>query len=134
MRNLLSYPDDERRATTAGINLFFSALLGANLGAMNAMPLAEYFQLVLMLVGAVTGILTIAVSKRPVIIWTTAAALVLILGLVALIPDFGPAGVEAELDRLAVTLGVWAAMLVLLRLTPSSDGALGAAKDDEVEL
>ena len=133
MKSLFTYPADERRATMAGINLFFSALLGANLGAMSALPLDDYFKMVLMLVGAVTAVLTIAISKRPVIVWTTAAALAVILGSVTLIRDLNPDGIGAEMDRLVVTLGVWVAMLVLLRLTPSSEDQVEATPDEEID-
>ena len=64
MKALLSYPDNERRATAAGVNLFFSALLGANVGMMNDMPLNDYFKMMVLLTGAVTAIFTIAVSER----------------------------------------------------------------------
>ena len=123
MKGLLSYAQDERRATVAGINLFFSALLGANLGAMNSIPLSEYFQMVLILAGAVTAVLTLAVSKRPVIMWTTGLLLLLILAPFVLVDDFGPNRIAGELDRLAVTLAVWVVMLLMVRATPSSDGS-----------
>ena len=131
MKGLLAYSDDERRATLTGINLFFSALLGANLGAMNTMPLGDYVQMVVILAGAVTAVLTLAVSKRRLIISTTALALALILAAILLVPEVGPDSDKGVMDRLAVTLGVWVAMLLVLRMTPSSDGDRSAPVVDD---
>ena len=111
---LFNYSAKEQRTTLASLNLFFSALLGANLGTMNEIPLSEYFKMVLLLVGAVTAILMIAVSKRGAIVFRT----MLVLLAVGVLATSGTKGVEREFVRLAITLSLWLSLLLLLRLTP----------------
>jgi hypothetical protein len=137
LRGLITYTHDERRATLAGVNLFFSALLGANLGALSNIPLSDYFRLVLLLVGAVTAILTIAVSRRRVTVISTATALAVVLATISLVPGAGGARLGDDLDRMAVTLAVWLVMLMLVRLTPSDGSPVKPTEnpaDDEIDL
>ena len=137
LRGLITYTQDERRATMAGVNLFFSALLGANLGALSDIPLGRYFQMILLLVGAVTAILTIAVSNRPTTVVSTAIALAVVLGSITLIPDFAGKGLAEDLQRMSVTLAVWLAMLLTVRLTPAHRAqdtqSSHALDDDEID-
>jgi hypothetical protein len=118
MKALLRYPENERRATGAGVNLFFSALLGANVGMMNDLPLNDYFKMILLLTGAVTSVFTIAVSERRSVIWSSGAALAIILvGMGAAFPMVAEAS-RQQFYRLIMTIAVWLAMLLILRFTP----------------
>lgn len=134
LRGLFTYSADERRATIAGINLFFSALLGANLGVLSDIPLADYVKLILLLAGAVMAVLTIAVAKRRITVISTSVSLATILACVAIVPGFGVEGMEGNVNRMAVTLAVWLVMLLMVRFTPSAGEAPAGAgtEDDEI--
>ena len=121
MRKLLSYSGDERRATINGVNLFFSALLGANLGTLGDVPLDEYFQLIVILVGAVTAILTLAITRRrSTAIWTGFAIALLIFA-IAILPGQRAQALADDFQRMAITLAVWLVMLLTVRFTPEAE-------------
>jgi hypothetical protein len=137
MRTLFSQPENERHASLAAVNLFFGVLLGANLGSINSVPLFDYVKLVLLLGGSVMALYTIAVSTR----WRTVGGLIvayaLLLGVTIVDSDLRPEGMEAEMERIVATLGIWFLFVVIVRLTPLMGGgsAAGAgATLDEIEL
>lgn len=113
--------EGERRACVLGMNLFFGALLGANIASFNQLPLYDYIVLTSLIGGAVMGLFTIAVSRRPYMVWMTILTYSLVLGVFILEPQMRPAGMEQELSRIAVTLGIWMVFIVLLRFTPSTE-------------
>lgn len=119
LRALVTYTADERRATLAGVNLFFSALLGANLGSLNELSLFEYVRYVLLLAGAVTAVLTIGVARRRSTVFSTALAFGAVLTAILVVPDI----VGDDFKRMAATLIIWLAMLLTVRITPSADDA-----------
>ena len=121
MKALFSYPEKELRATTDGVNLFFSALLGANVGVMNDMPLNDYFKMILLLTGAVTAVFTMAVSERRSVFWSTGLAFAIILLGLGVAPPVTSEESRQEFHRLVVTMGVWLGMLLLLRFTPTTN-------------
>ena len=117
---LISYAGDERRATISGVNLFFSALLGANLGTLGDVPLDQYLQLTIILVGAVTAILTIAITRRrSMAIWSGLAVALLIFA-IAFLPGRRMGELADDFQRMAITLGVWLIMLLVVRFTPEA--------------
>jgi hypothetical protein len=118
---LMKTPENERRATLAGVNLFFGVLLGANLGSINSVPLFDYVKLTILLSGSVMALYTIAVSKRPRTIWTLIILYGGLLAITILVPDMRPVGMEAEMERIIATLVIWLAFLTLVRLSPSAD-------------
>jgi hypothetical protein len=128
MKFMRKTPENERRATLAGVNLFFGVLLGANLGAINAVPLFDYVKLVILLSGSVMALYTIAVSKRPRAIWTLILLYGALLGVTIAVPDLRPEGMEAEMERIIATLAIWLAFLTLVRLSPSADSEEDGAK------
>lgn len=132
---LISYSGDERRATITGVNLFFSALLGANLGTLGDVPLDEYFQLIIILVGAVTAILTIAITRRRSMAIWSGFAVALIIGVIAFLPGRRMGELADDFQRMAITLGVWLTMLLVVRFTPEADHStqLGGENPEELE-
>jgi len=118
---LLGMSEIERRACVLGMNLFFGALLGANIASFNELPLKDYVLLTSLIGGAVMGLFTIAVSRRPYMVWMTILTYAVVLALFVYDPALRPAGKEQEFSRIAVTLGIWMAFIVLLRFTPSTD-------------
>ncbi len=127
LKELVSYSDEERRGTMVGVNLFFGALLGANLGATEKLPLAEYAQLVIMLCGVITSMFTIVASRRRLVVLVTSGLLVWILGaMIYLSDELVPAEAVADLHRMLVTLLIWVVFTVAIKLTPAiRDGEPG---------
>ncbi|MGZ8282306.1 MAG: hypothetical protein ACXWUN_05055, partial [Allosphingosinicella sp.] len=90
----------EKRSNVSGLSLFFGALLGANLGTLNELPLRDYVGLVVLLVGAVTTIqISIATDRRRYALGLIALYVVL-LGCLYLVPDLRPAMAEKDLLKL----------------------------------
>ena len=54
----------EKVGSVDGLNLFFGALLGANLGTMQSLPLLQYGKLVILLAGTVIVLRMISTSER----------------------------------------------------------------------
>ena len=118
---VLTYSDEERRATMVGVNLFFGALMGANLGVTERLPLGDYAQLVVLLCGMITGMFTIVVSQRRSVVIVTSGAIAVILGMIVLSAvDLVPPDAVADLHRIIVTLLIWLAFIVAVKLTPAA--------------
>ena len=130
IKTLLTYTQDERRATLTGINLFFSALLGANLGGLSEVGLTDYAKYVILLAGAVTGVLTIGVAQRRSTVISTALAFAVVLGSIIVVPGI----VGEDFRRMAVTLIIWLVLLLLVRFTPATEGPSGPLPLDEAEI
>lgn len=120
MRALIAQPENERRAAFAGVNLFFGVLLGANLGSINIIPIADYVKMVILLSGSVMALYTIAVSTRPRLIWSLVIIYGALLAVTVAVPDLRPEGMEAEMERIIATLAIWLTCLVIVRLTPQT--------------
>jgi hypothetical protein len=83
--------------------------------------------MVLLLVGAVTAILMIAVSKRGAILFRTALVLLAVL----LLATLGTDGAEREFLRLAITLSLWLGLLLVLRLASVAKADEGLVAESE---
>ena len=102
-----------------GLNLFFGALLGANLGTTQGMSLWDYFKIVVLLAGTVMVIRMVSTSERRLYMLANVALYVLIMGGFLLVPMFQPKGVEVgDLHRLAVTLAIWVSFVLLSEWIP----------------
>ena len=137
MKSLFSQSDAERRAGIAATNLFFSVVLGANLGSINSLELYDYVLLLMLLSGSVMALFTIAVSKRRRVVWSLAAIYGLVLGGMVLFPELRPDRMEEEILRIIATLGFWLLLLLMMRLSPTIEDAEPARKpviDDEDEV
>lgn len=105
-----------------GLNLFFGALLGANLGTMQALALWDYVKLIFLLAGTVMVIRMVSTSERRIYMLVNVAVYVLLIGGILLVPAFQPKGMGiADLHRLAATLGIWVAFVLAAEFTPVSD-------------
>ena len=111
----------EKRATVGALGLFFGALLGANLGTLNELPLKDYVMLVVLLVGAVTTIQISVASERRVQAFATVAVYVAIIASIYLFPGLRPHMAESDLLKLLATLAIWLGMTVVVEATPSSE-------------
>ena len=118
----------EQRSSLDGINLFFGALLGANLGSLNNLELAEYAGLVIMLAGAVVTLRVFTTSERRSYAFMLLGLYVLITALYLFDPPSQFDGLAAaDRHRLAVTLGIWLATTVMTFYSPIREKAVEQA-------
>lgn len=109
----------EKQGMVNAINLFFGALLGANLGTLDAMPLGGYALIVLLLAGAVGAIQVALHSERRLYAAATLGAYALLLGLMLAFPTRIIDGLALDdMQRIIVTLIVWLGMAIVTELVP----------------
>jgi hypothetical protein len=119
MRRLIRNTEGGKAGTIDGLNLFFGALLGANLGTVGQMPLLSYLELILLLAGAVITLRMLSTSAKRRMMLITIGFYGLLLAGIALVPEFHPEGLAVgDLYRLVVTLAVWIVCVVAAELTP----------------
>jgi hypothetical protein len=119
MRRLFRNTEGGKAGTIDGLNLFFGALLGANLGTVGQMPLLSYLELILLLAGAVITLRMLSTSAKRRLMLFTIGFYGLLLAGIALLPEFHPEGLAVnDLYRLVVTLAVWILCVVAAELTP----------------
>jgi hypothetical protein len=109
-----------------GLNLFFGALLGANLGTIQELQGFVYFQMILLLAGTVIVIRMVSTSERRTYMLVSVAIYAILVGAYLLWPPVQPKGIPAaDLQRLAMTLGIWIALVLAAELKPigRADGA-----------
>jgi hypothetical protein len=102
-----------------GLNLFFGALLGANLGTTQGMRLYDYGMLIVLLAGTVMVLRMLSTYERKVYMFVTLAIYVAIIAAILLVPAFQPKGMAiADLHRLVVTLAIWLLFVLGAELSP----------------
>ena len=121
----------EKRAHSAALNLFFGALLGANLGTLTGLPLRDYVYLIVLLVGTVSTLhISIASERRGYI----ALLILFYLALFAahfLKPSLRPAMAEDDLLKLVATLAIWFGAVVMVEFTPTLDPPASAPPPEQ---
>ena len=127
MRDFFRNTTGGKAGSIDGLNLFFGALLGANLGTVQGMGLFDYFKIIVLLAGTVMVIRMLSTSERRVYMLVNVALYVVLIGGFLLVPTFQPKGVAAvDLQRIAVTLAVWVTLVLAAELMPmrqTSDSA-----------
>jgi len=120
MKHLFRNTPGGKTGAIDGLNLFFGALLGANLGTMQALDLPQYIELVLLLAGTVMVLRMLSTSERPIYMLVLVGIYIAIIAtlLVFLPPKGLPA---ADLHRLTVTLAIWVACILGAELSPVHD-------------
>lgn len=122
MRKFFRNTPGEKLGSIDGLNLFFGALLGANLGTMQSLPLDEYVKIVLLLAGTVMVLRMISTSRRRLKVFSILALYILLVGAMLLMPAFRPKGLaEDALHKLVATLGVWLAAVLLVEFSPMGE-------------
>lgn len=112
----------ERAGSVDGVNLFFGALIGANLGTLEGMDLRHYAILIALLAGTVTALRLVSLSDRRGLALTGLATWLALLGAIYVIPALAPAGLQqGDLDRLAVTILIWVGAVLTFELSPIHD-------------
>jgi hypothetical protein len=119
MKKLLKNTEGGKAGTIDGLNLFFGALLGANLGTVSGLDLYPYILLILLLAGMVIALRMVSTSPRKGLMAGTILIYVAILGVVAVVPDFQPKGLDlGDLHRLIATLIIWVALVLAAEFSP----------------
>jgi hypothetical protein len=105
-----------------GLNLFFGALLGANLGMLQGLKLVHYLMMIGVLAGMVMGLRLVSTSedrRRPIVVLLVYA---LLLATIVTLPGFRPAGLAiADLHKLVGTMGIWILLAFAIELSPTRD-------------
>ena len=115
-----------------GLNLFFGALLGANLGTLDRLSLGDYVQLTILLAGTVMALRMFATSERRVYMVVVLGIYALMLGAIATVPKLKPEGMdEGDLHRLIATLAIWVTFVLAAELMPTRAEAPALASTDE---
>jgi hypothetical protein len=122
MKSLWIQTRREKTGTIDGINLFFGALLGANLGTIGTLPLLEYAKLIMLLAGLVMTIRLVSVSERRWYALGTLALYVVLMSGVLFLPLLRPEGLATDdLHRLVATLAIWVTVTMAVELYPTSE-------------
>lgn len=134
MREYLVQTHRERRGGIDGVNLFFGALLGANLGTVEQMPMGDYLKLIVLLAGTVVGLRMISTSERRLYALLSLGLYMFIVGFALFSPTLRPQGLpEPALTRLGATLGVWVGAVLLLEFWPVKKPGIRQAEQQEPE-
>lgn len=122
-RGLLGIEDQtlaEKRAAVNGTNLFFGALIGANLGSLERLVLEDYLLLVTMVALVVLYIQLAPVARKR---WRRLAELLLVVGTlyVLLMTPFGERIFKSEPPpgpHLFYTVALWMLSIFSLEIRP----------------
>ena len=124
MRRLFRNTAGGKAGAIDGLNLFFGALLGANLGTLDALRLVDYIQLTTLLAGTVMAVRMVSTSERRTRMLAVLAVYAAPLVALALLPDLKPANMKVDdLHRLVATLAVWVAFVLMIEMSPLSEAA-----------
>jgi hypothetical protein len=119
MKNFFRNTPSGKAGTIDGLNLFFGALLGANLGTLQGLALPAYVQLIILLAGTVVVLRLLSTSDNRPLVFGTLAFYVLLIGSILLLPRLHPKGMALEdLQRLVATLAIWVACILSVELSP----------------
>jgi hypothetical protein len=113
----------EKRASLNGLSLFFGALIGANLGSIEVLPVGDY-----MLIVTIVCVIAIYIHVAPVARnrWTAIAALLATVGglYIVMMTPFSDrifdTGIRPK-PHLFFTIALWLVSIVLIELRPVLD-------------
>ena len=118
MRNFFRMTESERRSQFQALNLFFGALLGANLGVLMDLPPGEYLRLVVMLAASVAVLQFAFASRRLIYAGLLVVAYAGFITISIVDPSAGEAAFAPYMLKIGTTMGVWLLALLVIRLTP----------------
>ena len=132
MRKLFGPAKGRKEGAMDGLNLFFGALLGANLGTITGLKLVTYVQLIVLLVSTVMALRIFSLSEKHLFGGAMLGAYVAALVALASVPGLQPRGLPtADLNRLVATLIIWIVMVVLLEIFSRRNAEDAARPVDE---
>jgi hypothetical protein len=119
MKSLFVSTPGGKAGAIDGLNLFFGALLGANLGTLGHLPLFEYVKLIFLLAATVMTLRMVSTSERRLYMLVVLGAYAVLLAGLATLPALQPKGLALEdLYRLIATLAVWVFFVLGTELSP----------------
>lgn len=122
MKDMFRSTSGGKAGAIDGLNLFFGALLGANLGSIQGMTLPYYVELIFLLAAVVMTVRMLSTSPRRTYMLVSIAFYVVIGAAFLLWKPFQPKGVApADLQRIATTLAIWLALVLFTELSPVRD-------------
>lgn len=120
MRRFLENTERGKKGAIDGLNLFFGALLGANLGTLDGLKLVHYLQLATVLAGTVMALRMISTSERRGVVLVVLAIYAAVLLALVMAPGLKPEGMRVDdLNRLVATLAVWLVFVLVIELSPT---------------
>ena len=132
MKSWISRTRQHRAGAMDGLNLFFGALLGANLGTLEGLKLVHYLGMIAVLAARVMALRMISTSDRraPAIALLGFYGVVLVA--VAVSPGLRPEGLLVDdLNKLVATMAVWIFLAMIIELAPVSEQAAPAVTGGE---
>ena len=119
MKSLFVSTPGGKAGAIDGLNLFFGALLGANLGTLGHLPLFEYVKLIFLLAATVMALRMVSTSERRLYMLVVLGAYAVLLAGMATLPALQPKGLALDdLYRLIATLAVWVFFVLGTELSP----------------
>lgn len=104
------------------LNLFFGALLGANLGTLGDIAVQDYVFIIATLLGAIMALQLVSNARSRTYAVGMLGLYALILAMSYLEGDLRPRGVsEGDFNKILATLGVWLSAILIIELTPVLD-------------
>lgn len=134
MRQYLKQTHSERMGGIDGVNLFFGALLGANLGTIERLSLGDYIQLIVVLAGTVVTLRLVSTSDRRGYALATLGLYIFLVAVFLAVPPLRPEGLTPDAAaRLGATLAVWILLVLTLEYWPTSGAEVRPAERPEPE-
>ena len=119
MRDYMRQTQRERMGSIDGVNLFFGALLGANLGTIGDLPLIDYIKLIMILAGTVVTLRVVSTSERRFYALATLGLYVFLVATYLAVPALRPENLSPDAAaRLGSTLAVWILLVLTLEYWP----------------
>ena len=132
MRSLFRNTPGGKAGAIDGLNLFFGALLGANLGTLDRLRLVEYVQLAILLAGTVMAVRMVSSSERRGVVLGVLGIYAMLLVCLIAIPGAKPDNMAVDdLHRLVATLAVWVIFILGIELSPMRNHLAPPPADDQ---
>ncbi|HEX9933545.1 MAG TPA: hypothetical protein VGB08_11945 [Allosphingosinicella sp.] len=122
MKGLFARTRRERNGGVDGLNLFFGALLGANLGTFDEVKLSHYILIIAILAVTVVALRMVSAADRRGPVLAMLGTYLAMLFAFAALPHLHPDGLRpGDIHKLVATMAVWVLLSLVLELTPASD-------------
>ena len=124
-KSLVRATPGDKAGSIDGLNLFFGALLGANLGTTQSLSLSEYARLVLLLASLVMALRMISTSERRWYVLFAFCLCAIALGGLLFVPMLKPRGLPDDaFHKLVATLVIWLTCVLAVEFSPAQKDPL----------